>query len=190
VTSTLAIGHWTSSDFQSAIGIATLDSGVQIIVAEADRISKKFQAWTNDTSGSGLIYTVSGPLMEMFGFPSAGAKLANDGATITTTLASFLPNFDYPSEVYIRCPQLSSSFLVIDSEGNGGQSEIFAVVPMTVAFGEHMQYEPRYHVQQYYGGYKALSVLDFQFLDCKGQPLPFLGQSWHMTLRIYFTFDY
>ena len=160
--------------------------------------------------------TLSGALVEMLGFSteatvptsntttvsvydSSGALIdpsTLDPATITTvtnrnsSFTTLLPELDYPNEIYIRCPQLASSFITINKDGIGQNSEVFAVVPMTVPFGELMQYEPRYHIQEYYGGYKQLTRLDISLVDCHGRALTYVGQSWHMTLRVYYTFNY
>ena len=179
INSALPVGHYSLDSFQQETDIGSFNGTAIKVVALKDATYKL------KIIGPQGVH-LRGPLLEIFGIPIEGGTINTGGELY----ASFLPNFDYPSEVYIRCPQLTSSFLIVDGKGNGGPSEIFAVVPMNVAFGDHMQYEPRYHVQEYKGGYKALSVLDFQFLDCKGVPLPFLGQTWHMTLRIYYTFDY
>lgn len=180
-------GHWSADDIAStASGTEISGSGTAnrlgSIDISFDRITGKIGLFKHSAGSVDL----TGPLLEVLGFTNITVTVTHSAVVF----ADVLPSLDEPNEVYIRCPQLSESFITVDSNGVGQSTDVFAVVPMAEIFGEITQYEPRYHIQEYCGGYKSLSVLDFQLVDCHGNPLDFKGQSWHMTLRVFYTFNY
>lgn len=141
--------------------------------------------------------TISGGLAGLLGFYTAETNYTpqsatdDSGNTVWVVIAPRLPSLIPFNEFYVGCRELAQDSMLVDHRG-GHMTDIIAVVPMgPVPRGGILHYEPQSPlIYEYFQGKRSINRLHFVLRDCLGNPLPFRGNDWFITLKIFYTLSY
>lgn len=91
-------------------------------------------------------------------------------------------DFSGLDELYVHCPQFRTQFLSSTNLGPLAASDVIAVIPLNVTFGQKMSYIPAVPLSGNLLN-TNISQLDFVITNSNGALLDFHGVNWSMTLN-------
>jgi len=101
-------------------------------------------------------------------------------AVVTPTLVSDLSGLD---ELYVHCDQLRTYFHSSQNRQPLGPSDVVAVIPVSVPFGQQMIWNPQFPLECALAN-TNISQLDFRLTNSNNELLDFNGMDWSMTMYL------